>query len=78
MVASDVDLLIVYRGKERKDAFATVKNTLDIPLLEPHVHSEDEYERLTGNIAQVIADGVVLFSSEELGTSGHNETNEIN
>ena len=23
-VASDVDLLIVYRGKERKDAFATV------------------------------------------------------
>ena len=60
-VASDVDLLVVYRGKERKDAFATVKRTLDIPLLQPHVHSEDEYERLGEVIGRMIADGVVLF-----------------
>ena len=64
-VASDVDLLVVYRGKERKDAFATVKKTLDIPLLEPHVHSEDEYEGLKGTIGRMIADGVVLFSLKE-------------
>jgi len=64
-VASDVDLLIIYRGKERKDAFATVKKTLDIPLLEPHVHSEDEYKRLRSVIARMIAKGVVLFSSKE-------------
>ncbi len=63
-VASDVDLLIIYRGKERKDAFATVKKTLDIPLLEPHVHSEDEYKRLRSVIARMIAKGVVLFSSK--------------
>lgn len=61
-VASDVDLLIVYEGKERKDAFATVKKILDIPLLEPHVHSEDEYEILKRVIGRMIADGVVLFS----------------
>ena len=36
-VASDIDLLVVYKGEERKDAFKTVKTTLQIPLLEPHV-----------------------------------------
>lgn len=68
-VASDVDLLIVYRSKERKDAFAIVKKTLDIPLLEPHVYSEDEYERLRGIIDRMIADGVVLFSCMEAETT---------
>jgi len=64
-VASDVDLLIVYRGKERKDAFAIVKKTLDVPLLEPHVHSEDEYEGLRRIIDRMIDDGIILFSSKE-------------
>jgi len=67
-VASDVDLLIIYRGKERKDAFATVKKALDIPLLEPHVYSEDEYKRLKSLIARMIVKGVVLLSSKEVWT----------
>lgn len=67
-IASDVDLLIVYGGKKRKDAFATVKKTLDIPLLEPHVYSEDEYKRLKDVIGRMIADGVVLFSLEDAKT----------
>jgi predicted nucleotidyltransferase len=66
-VASDVDILIVYRGEERKDAFATVKKLLDIPLLEPHVYSEDEYKRLKGSsIDRMIAGGTVLFSHEKM------------
>lgn len=65
-VASDVDLLVVYGGKERKDAFATVKNTLDIPLLEPHVYSDDQYESLKGIIGRMIAGGVVLVSRMEV------------
>jgi len=68
-VASDVDLLIIYRGKARKDAFATVKKTLDIPLLEPHVHSEDEYERLNGVIGRMIAKGMVLFPCKQAETT---------
>ena len=64
-VASDVDLLVVYSGKEREDAFATVKKTLDVPLLEPHVHSQEQYERLRGVIGRMITDGVVLFSREQ-------------
>jgi len=61
-VGSDIDLLVVYKGKERKDAFATVKKTLSISLLEPHVYSENEYEALRSVIAPMIAKGVVLFS----------------
>jgi predicted nucleotidyltransferase len=65
-VASDVDILIVYRGEEREDAFATVKKLLDIPLLEPHVYSEDEYKRLKGgSIDRMIAGGTVLFPHYE-------------
>lgn len=61
-VASDVDLLIVYEGEGRKDAFALAKKTLDIPLLEPHVYSENEYEECGDLIARMETGGIVLFS----------------
>lgn len=61
-VASDIDVLVVYKGKERKDAYTTVKKALDIQLLEPHVYSEREYERLKGIVTRMIAGGIVLFS----------------
>jgi predicted nucleotidyltransferase len=61
-VASDVDLLVVYKGKERKDAFAMVKKLLDISLIEPHVYSEGEYEDLREVIDRMTAGGVILFS----------------
>jgi len=38
-----VDLLIVYKGGKRADAYAVAKKTLNIQPLEPHLHSEDEY-----------------------------------
>ena len=61
-VASDVDFLVVYKGKERRDAYKTVKKTMNIPLLEPHVYSEHEYKRLKKVIDRMIARGVFLFS----------------
>jgi hypothetical protein len=64
-VASDVDVLVVYGGKKRKDAFSAVKKTLDIPLLEPHVYSEEEYEGLKEVIERMISGGVVLFSRKD-------------
>ncbi len=64
-VGSDIDLLVVYKGKERKGVFATVKKTLSISLLEPHVYSENEYETLRSVIAPMIAKGVVLFSDKK-------------
>jgi len=64
-VASDRDLLIVYGGKKREDAYAVAKRTADIPMLEPHVHSKDEYQGLRRVLTRMIADGVVLFSHRE-------------
>jgi hypothetical protein len=64
-VASDVDVLIVYEGRGRKDAFATAKKTLDIPLLEPHVYSEDEFQQYRDVIARMEAGGIVLFSRKK-------------
>lgn len=63
-VASDIDLLIVYKGQERKDAFAIVKKTFSVPRLEPHVYSEGRYEGLKGIISKMIENGIVLFSKD--------------
>jgi predicted nucleotidyltransferase len=64
-VASDVDVLIVYSGEKRPDAFAKAKKLLDIPLLQPHVYSEKEYEALRETIERMIAGGALLFPDEE-------------
>ena len=63
--ASDVDLLVVYGGEPREDAYALVKRTLGIRRLEPHVYAEGEYEQLRPTIARMIRDGVPLLESTE-------------
>jgi predicted nucleotidyltransferase len=64
-VASDVDLLVVYEGEDRKDAFATVKKTISISRLEPHVYSESEYEAVKDTLCKMTGDGVILFKRRE-------------
>ena len=61
-VASDVDLLVVYQGPPREDAFAVVKKVLNIPGLEPHVYSEGEYRQVEQRIARMTEGGIVLYS----------------
>ncbi len=63
-VASDVDLLVVYRGAPREEAFALVKKTFDVPRLEPHLYTEEEYRRLERVIAPMVEGGVVLYPKE--------------
>ncbi len=63
-VGSDVDLLIVYKGVERGDAYAIVKKSLDIPRLEPHLYSEEEYKKMEGLIDRM-SDGGILIQSEK-------------
>jgi len=62
-VSSDVDLLVVYRGQPREDAFALTKKALDVPGLEPHVYAEGEFERAKDRIQRMTQGVVVLFSS---------------
>lgn len=57
-VASDIDLLVVYAGKPRADAYALVKRTLNIRRLEPHVYAEEEYEQAGPGVERMIRDGI--------------------
>ena len=59
--ASDVDLLIVYRGKEVKGAYSMVREAFDIYGLEPHLYSEDEYRENRDTFNKMIKDGIVVY-----------------
>jgi len=61
-VASDVDLLVVYRGEPRPDAYALVKRTLSIPGLEPHVYTETECEAMAPTVARMLEAGVEILA----------------
>ncbi len=58
--ASDIDLLIVYRGERREDAYVLVRKILNVPHLEPHVYTLDEFEDARTTIERMVRDGVVL------------------
>lgn len=62
-VASDVDLLVVYRGTPRPDAFALVKRALGLPRLEPHLYSEEEYTAARPTVDRMTRGGVTLFEA---------------
>jgi hypothetical protein len=64
-VASDVDLLVVYKGERREEAYAIIKNIIKIPRLEPHVYSQREYETLKEIINKMIEHGIVLNKNSE-------------
>ncbi len=60
-VGSDVDLLVVYRGEPRPDAYALTKRALAIPRLEPHLYTEAEYEAARAVVDRMVRGGVVIF-----------------
>jgi hypothetical protein len=68
-VASDVDLLVVYAGKPREDAYKLVKRTLNISRLEPHVYSEEEYERAKSTIERMVQGGLVIIPHTTEGSA---------
>lgn len=60
-IASDVDLLVVYKGKHREDAYKLVRQTLKIPRLEPHVYSEEEHGQIKSTIERMTREGIPIF-----------------
>jgi len=81
-VASDIDLLIVYAGEPREDAYALVRRTLDIRRLEPHVYAESEYAQVKGTVDRMMRDGICLegdvtqSSEESTGSTATNQDGE--
>ena len=64
-VASDIDLLVVYAGAVRGDAYALIRHTLDLRRLEPHVYAEEEYAQVSATLACMIQDGITVYSAKE-------------
>ncbi len=60
-VASDVDLLVIYRGESREGAYALVKKIVVVSLLQPHVYSEKESREIISTLHQMTKDGIILF-----------------
>jgi len=59
--ASDVDLLVIYSGERREDAYKLVRKTLKIRGLEPHVYSEEEYEAVRSTVERMIDGGITIY-----------------
>ncbi len=61
---SDIDVIVVYRGRERDDAYKTVVNEMMLPRLEPRVYTEAEFDALMAGsprFAEVLAkEGIVI------------------
>ena len=60
-VASDIDLLVIYSGEPRPDAYALTKRILGIPRLEPHLYTEAECEGASSTVDRMTEHGVELF-----------------
>lgn len=60
-VASDVDLLVVYGGGPRSDAYGVVKRALGVPRLEPHLYTEAEYAAVRATVERMTRDGITLL-----------------
>ena len=63
-VASDVDLLVVYRGKPRSDAYSEIRRGVDVRGLEPHPVPESEYDRRREHFDRMTEDGVVVYENQ--------------
>lgn len=66
-VSSDIDLLIIYAGPERPDAYALVKCVLGLPRLEPHLYTHTEYENSRKTLDKMIEGGIVLLDRHIVG-----------
>jgi predicted nucleotidyltransferase len=63
--ASDVDLLVVYKGRERPDAYKIVMDNVRLPRLEPRIYTEQQFDHLMAEspkFAEVLRkEGITIF-----------------
>jgi len=59
-VDSDIDLLLVYAGAPRDDAYVLARRTLALPRLEPHLYTEGEYQQARETVDRMIRDGIPI------------------
>ncbi len=61
---SDIDIIVVYKGRERGDAYKLVVDEVNLPRLEARVYTEEEFDALmigSPRFARVLAkEGIVI------------------
>ncbi len=66
---SDIDVIVVYEGKRREDAYRIVIEEVCLPRLEPRVYTEQEFEALmlqSPKFAQTLhSEGVLIFGTAQ-------------
>ncbi len=66
---SDIDIIVVYRGRGRDDAYKTVVNEMKLPRLEARVYTEEEFNALKAGsprFAEVLArEGILVAGDRE-------------
>jgi len=64
---SDVDVIVVYEGSPRDDAFKLVVDEVGLPRLEPRVYTEEQFNALIAaspRFAEILEkEGIVLFEA---------------
>jgi predicted nucleotidyltransferase len=60
-VASDVDVLVIYDGPVRADAFLRANQAILVPRLEAHVYAFEEAERIQGTLARMTHGAIELW-----------------
>lgn len=66
--ASDIDLLVVYRGESNRDAYGLVVKALGIPRLEPLIYSQEEFKKVlrsSPSLRRVIREETVPIMGEQ-------------
>lgn len=58
---SDIDLLIVYKGQEREDAYKVIWKGIQIPRLQLHLYTEEEYSRAKTTIERMLKEGKTIY-----------------
>lgn len=65
---SDVDVLVVYRGARREDAYALAWDALDVPKLQLHIYSLEEFDALKGQkpspLDVMLREAVLLWAAD--------------
>lgn len=60
---SDIDLMVIYKGSQREDAYRIARKTLLITSLELHIYSENEYKQIKDTIDRMIKDGIIIYEA---------------
>lgn len=58
---SDIDLLVIYEGRARDDAYKMIWHSLGLRGLELHLYSEDEAEKMRPILQSMTQNGILIF-----------------